>query len=131
MKVIRYALPEFALTILISTVIVAVVPYSVCKNNTMEVVKTNESEVFKTPLHSFKIHVGRFPTSVDGLKALVIDSGIEGWRGPYVEAETTLLDPWGRPFYYRFPGIHNYTSYDLYSLGQDGLESRDDITNWK
>jgi len=88
------------------------------------------SESFKTPLHSFKIHVGRFPTSVEGLKALVVNSGIEGWQGPYVEAETNLLDPWGRPFRYRIPGIHNFASYDLYSRGEDGIESDDDITNW-
>ncbi len=88
------------------------------------------SEAFKTPLRAYKIHIGQFPTTAEGLLALVDDFGTEGWRGPYIERETHLKDPWGRPFRYRFPGVKNHGWYDLYSLGPDGIESEDDITNW-
>ncbi len=131
MKVIRNVLVSFVVAIGILFAIVASSNSTFCNNNTLELAQFGVSESFKTPLHSYKIHVGRFPTSIEGLKALVVNSGIDGWQGPYVEAETNLSDPWGRPFRYRFPGIHNITSYDLYSLGEDGIESDDDITNWK
>jgi general secretion pathway protein G len=49
------------------------------------------------------------------------------WKGPYLKNKP--LDPWGREYKYRFPGEHN-SEYDLYSLGKDGVESADDITNW-
>jgi len=40
------------------------------------------------------------------------------------------VDPWGRELQYRYPGTHNTSAYDLFSLGPDGTESGDDITNW-
>lgn len=87
---------------------------------------------FELPLKEFQIDMRRYPTTEEGLIALVKrpenDSG--RWRGPYLKEEEMLEDPWGKRLQYRFPGTHNTGSYDLWSLGPDGVESQDDITNW-
>lgn len=77
----------------------------------------------------FKTDVGRFPLTNEGLEVLRFNqSELPGWGGPYVQHIPS--DPWGNRFQYRSPGIHNPESYDLWSLGPDGLESSDDIGNW-
>ena len=53
------------------------------------------------------------------------------WRGPYIKEAP--IDPWGNPYQYRFPGARNISgqrSFDIWSLGLDGVESGDDIGNW-
>ena len=84
----------------------------------------------KVPLDRFEIDVSRYPTTEEGLGALVTQPpGLpEGkWQGPYLDK--VPVDPWGKPYIYRFPGT-NGTDYDLYSLGPDGREGGDDIDNW-
>lgn len=76
---------------------------------------------------------GRYPTSQEGLQALVDRPPAQAkWNGPYVKKRDMLADPWGRPYRYRFPGQHG--DYDLYSLGADDAEGGDgdnrDVTNW-
>jgi len=92
--------------------------------------KVNES--FKAPLTSYRIHMGRYPTTSEGLEALLKrPEGDQGrWRGPYIESEKDLLDPWGNKLQYRYPGSKREGSYDLFSHGPDGKESDDDIGNW-
>jgi general secretion pathway protein G len=51
------------------------------------------------------------------------------WRGPYLK-KAVSADPWGNGYVYEYPGRHNVDGYDLYSLGPDGREGTDDITNW-
>ena len=51
------------------------------------------------------------------------------WKGHYLEQ--LPLDPWGNEYQYRYPGIHNQKGYDLWSMGQDGVTSSDDIGNWE
>lgn len=84
----------------------------------------------ETALEAFEIDVGRFPTSEEGIRALVQAPGnVRNWRGPYIKRGVPN-DPWGNPYVYRYPGRHNVDEYDLYSLGPDGRESTDDINNW-
>lgn len=88
-------------------------------------------------LDTYRLDAFTYPTSAQGLQALRADPGPVGagsrWRGPYLQQEVPL-DPWGRPFLYRSPGVVNTSSYDLYSLGRDGLvggEGEDaDVTSW-
>jgi general secretion pathway protein G len=40
-------------------------------------------------------------------------------------------DPWKREFRYQYPARRSKADYDVYSLGPDGVESADDIGNWK
>jgi general secretion pathway protein G len=87
--------------------------------------------VIKEPLMKFQQHIGRFPTTKEGLDALTrCPPGMESlWRGPYVD-ERMPLDPWKRPYQYRSPGEHNRDTYEVWSLGADGTPSADDIGNW-
>jgi general secretion pathway protein G len=81
----------------------------------------------------YEVDNGRYPSSEQGLSALIkkptSPPSPKNWKGPYIEQEP--LDPWGKEYVYRYPGAHPPRDYDLYSLGPDGVESDDDITNWK
>ncbi|RBP48139.1 type II secretion system protein G [Roseimicrobium gellanilyticum] len=78
---------------------------------------------------------GKYPSEKDGgLGSVVLrrhkDEDKEEIGEPE-EVTEKLKDPWGRRFRYRFPGVHKKDSYDLYSLGADGIEdTEDDIKNW-
>jgi general secretion pathway protein G len=82
-------------------------------------------------LDAFEIDIGRFPTSSEGLNALVNQpSEAKNWRGPYIKRDVPD-DPWGNPYVYDCPGKHNTADYDLYSFGPDGKSGGDDdIDNW-
>lgn len=89
----------------------------------------------KTPLTAYRINMGDYPSTADGLQALITApaSRAERWRGPYLEAQGNKLpeDPWGHPYVYVYPGVKNKGGYDLSSKGADGNEgTADDITNW-
>ncbi|MCB1235786.1 MAG: type II secretion system major pseudopilin GspG [Verrucomicrobiae bacterium] len=73
------------------------------------------------------------PTQDQGLQALVEkptgDPQPERWRA-YLEDAKALLDPWGNQYQYRYPAQKSKRKYDVWSLGEDGVESDDDIGNW-
>jgi general secretion pathway protein G len=72
-------------------------------------------------LDIYKLDVGNYPTSDQGLAALIVPpQGIERWNGPYIKGEKVPEDPWGHPFVYRFPSQRPGHEYDLYSLGPSG-----------
>ena len=87
-----------------------------------------------TPLSTYRIHLGDYPSTADGLQALMSApaSKAGSWRGPYVtEVKWPPLDPWGEPYQYRSPGTHNKTGYDLWSKGPDKQDgTSDDVGNW-
>lgn len=71
---------------------------------------------------------GRPPTQELGLNALVErPEGVKRWR-QYLEEE--MLDPWGVPYQYRYPSQKSKKRYDIWSFGEDGVESEDDLGNW-
>jgi len=85
-------------------------------------------------LDLYRLDVGRYPDESEGLEALVTAPGnVNNWAGPYLKKETSLLDPWERPYLYRFPGQNG--EYDLYSLGADGQEGGEDenrdVVSWQ
>jgi len=68
-------------------------------------------------LDLFRLDVGRYPTTQEGLPALVArPGGAPQWRGPYLKGTSLPADPWGRPYQYRLPGTDG-RPYDLFSLG--------------
>ena len=86
-----------------------------------------------TALELYKLDNGRYPTTFEGLKALVeAPQGITSWNGPYLAKMETPIDPWGRPFTYRSPGKH--APYEIISLGADnqpgGTGEDQDIASW-
>lgn len=69
-------------------------------------------------LELFKLDVGRFPTTDEGLNALISKPGsLPGWNGPYLKGGTVPADPWGKPYKYTNPGAGTV---ELLSLGADG-----------
>jgi general secretion pathway protein G len=90
-------------------------------------------ELFGTALDTFRLDVGRYPTTEEGLKALrEKPSGVEGWQGTYLPKEIPL-DPWNNAYVYKCPGEHG--EYDLISYGLDRVEGGEgenqDIVSWK
>jgi general secretion pathway protein G len=86
-----------------------------------------------TVLDTFRLDVGRYPTTQEGLQVLVQrPMGVDRWDGPYMN-KGVPKDPWDRPYIYRSPGEAG-RPYDLYSLGADGApggtDNNRDITSW-
>ena|ERR1700756_4434424 len=72
-------------------------------------------------LDIYKLDVGVYPTTEQGLAALIArPTGITRWNGPYLKGENVPQDPWGRPFIYHNPSQRAGHEYDLYSLGRTG-----------
>ena len=72
-------------------------------------------------LDIYKLDVGVYPTTEQGLLALVArPSGVTRWNGPYLKGENVPQDPWGRPFIYHNPSQRAGHEYDLYSMGRTG-----------
>ena len=103
------------------------------KDAKVSAAKGNIAEL-DSALQRFYVNMDRFPTTEEGLKALVeAPAGEESkWRGPYI----SLLreDPWGSPYQYRVPGTHHPTSFDVWSQGADKADGGEgeaaDIGNW-
>ena len=75
-------------------------------------------EALEKALDMFRIDTGRYPTSEEGLLALMQPPADENrWSGPYLKKDLPR-DPWGRPYIYRQPGSRG--DYELFSLGKDG-----------
>ena len=85
-------------------------------------------------LDLYELDNGQYPTSEQGLMALIKEPTTEpvpkNWSGSYLKKKQIPKDPWGRDYVYVSPGAHNQKEFDLSSLGPDGVESNDDITNW-
>ena len=86
-----------------------------------------------TVLDTFRLDVGRYPTTQEGLQVLVQrPMGVDRWDGPYIN-KGVPKDPWDRPYLYRSPGEAG-RPYDLYSLGADGApggtDNNRDVTSW-
>ncbi|MBI4839103.1 MAG: type II secretion system major pseudopilin GspG [Nitrospirae bacterium] len=91
-------------------------------------------ELLGTALDSFHLDVGRYPTTAEGLQALITrPAGADDWKGPYLKKQEIPLDPWGNPYHYDSPGSRG--EYDLYSYGADnsegGSDENTDITSWQ
>ncbi len=90
-------------------------------------------ELFGTALDAFRLDVGRYPTTAEGLQALIdAPSGVNNWAGSYLRKEVPP-DPWGKPYVYKSPGDHG--EYDLISYGADGQPGGEgenqDVVSWK
>jgi general secretion pathway protein G len=89
-------------------------------------------ELLGQALDQLRLDTGRYPSTQEGLNALMTDPGMDGWEGPYLK-KTVPQDPWGKPYSYQSPGTHG--EYDLSSHGRDGApggEGEDkDIPSWE
>lgn len=89
-------------------------------------------EALAKALDTYRLDIGHYPSTEQGLAALVSAPGNEAkWHGPYL-AKKLPADPWGRAYLYKYPGEHG--DYDVWTLGNDGqaggTDADTDIGNW-
>lgn len=122
--------------IIIGLLAAVVVPEVIGQVDRARVAKAKEDiQSIETALTMFRLDNSKYPTTEEGLKALVqqpTDPTIRHWRpGGYLQRLSK--DPWGNDYIYQYPGTHG-KDYDLYTLGADGQPGGDgpnaDIGNW-
>jgi len=98
----------------------------------------SQVEMLGAALDAYRLDVGRYPTTEEGLAALVsAPAGAEAgrWKGPYLRKRGIPADPWTHPYRYQSPGMANPGSYDLESYGADGQPGGEgdnaDIRSWE
>lgn len=128
-----FTMIEILLVIVIIMTLAAVVgPRVVGKSQAARINATKISmQGVKTNLINFELNAGRFPTSSEGLEALIRKpSGLsdEEWPDKYVDS--LPRDAWNEPFEYKYPSEHGM-DFDLTSKGPDKkLGTEDDVNNW-
>ena len=118
-----YSLIELLVVLVIMGLLVGLVGPRLFSRVDSSKVETAETQVrmLKAAMQTFRLDMGRYPTTDEGLKALSINSASsERWNGPYLEEELPL-DPWGNPYAYK-DTAENFQGFALYSKGADGVE---------
>jgi general secretion pathway protein G len=132
-----FTLIEIMVVVVIIGLLAAViVPTVISKVDDARVAKAKQDiQSLETALTMFRLDNSKYPTSEQGLQALVVqptDPSIKHWKpGGYLEHVSK--DPWGNDYQYLYPGTHG-KEYDLFSLGADGAPGGEgidaDIGNW-
>ena len=89
------------------------------------------NQSMEAPMQLYSIHMNGYPTTAEGLNALMKAPSSAGsrWRGPYLKEDP--VDPWGSDYQYKAPGTQSGKPYDLWSMGPDKKNGGgDDIGNW-
>lgn len=129
-----FTLIELLLVLVILATLAAIVTPKFAKRGAQAKVTAAKTQIsqLEVALDAFEIDCGRYPTTVEGLRALVErpTSDSDGWQQAYL-SKGVPLDPWGGEYIYRYPGQNNQDQFDLSSYGPDHkLGGDDDITNW-
>jgi len=130
-----FTLIELLVVMVILGLLAALVVPNYIKQGDNARVKTTRAqiEMIGTALDTFRLDIGRYPTSQEGLDALRSQpSGVDRWDGPYLKKDVPK-DGWGNPFIYRSPGEQE--PYELLSYGADGVSGGAgidaDIKSWE
>ncbi len=117
-----------------------IVPKIMQKPNEARVVKAkNDIMALETALKMYKMDNGMYPTTIQGLKALIKKPDVppipQHYKpGGYLDTDKVPLDPWGHPYIYRSPG-ENGRPFEIISLGADGKVGgtgvNADIKSWE
>lgn len=130
-----FTLVELLVVITIIGILAAVVAPRIMQNPEKAKARAAKAQIgiFGVALDQYALDTGSYPTTSEGLEALVRSSGAEGWDGPYLKSAEVPKDPWGNPYQYQSPGSHG--DYDIISLGKDknqgGEKDNADITSWE
>jgi general secretion pathway protein G len=130
-----FTLIELLLVLVILAVLAAVVvpKFTGRSEQARKAAAKTDISMLETALENFEVDTGRYPTTEEGLAALIVmPAQVKVWHGPYIKQQGGVpKDPWGNPYVYRFPGQFNTAGYDLASFGPDGSEGGgDDVDNW-
>jgi general secretion pathway protein G len=120
--------------VLIILVLVAAIAFISCSGKKKQIIKAEmDIRSIRMALLRYAMHDGKYPTTEQGLKALVekpvLPPEVSKWEGPYLNPEY-LIDPWGNKYVYRSPSTENPALYkfDLFSYGPNGKkDGKDDI----
>ena len=121
--------------LLILALLASIAAPRVIKNLSRAKTQTAKIEInaLSEAVDAYHLDTGQYPSSQQGLKALLeAPSNTPSWDGPYIKKAESLVDPWGNPYLYQYPGHHG--SFDLYTLGSDqkagGTGDAQDVGNW-
>lgn len=123
-----FTLIELLLVLVILAVLAAVVVPKFTGRSEQARVAAAKADIasIELQLDAFEIDAGRYPSSEEGLAALITPpSSVRAWNGPYLK-KGMPMDPWNRPYVYRFPGQFAPGSPDVFSYGPDGNEGGGD-----
>lgn len=134
----RHAAGFTLLELLVVMVIIGLLAGIVAPQYFAQIGKSNtkvaraQIESFGQALDQYRLDVGQYPTSEQGLGALrAAPQQVARWQGPYLKRDVPD-DPWGHPYVYKRPGQHG--DYDLVSLGADGQPGGEgeaaDVVSW-
>jgi general secretion pathway protein G len=126
-----FTLVEMLVVITIIGLIMALVAPRVLNYLSESKVKAAKIQIesFGSALDLYYLDEGRYPTTSEGLVALVQKpEDSPTWNGPYLKGAVVPNDPWGNGYVYRSPGQHG--PYDIISYGAEGHEGANDITSW-
>jgi general secretion pathway protein G len=132
-----FTLIEIMLVVIIIGILVAMIVPNIAGRSEQArktAARTDIESNLSTALDLYRMDVGQYPTSEQGLDALINQPTSAPvptqWNGPYLKKKKIPKDPWGRDYVYVSPGAHNTDSYDLSSLAASGVEDDHNITNW-
>lgn len=132
---VGFTILELLLVLMILAVLAGIVASRFSGQSQAAKIKAAKTQLsnFTLAINRFEIDLGRYPTTTEGLRALMekpTDGG-KAWQGPYLDSDAIPKDQWENDWNYRQPGQHRTESFDLWSNGPDGREgSDDDIANW-
>jgi type II secretion system protein G len=85
--------------------------------------------IFQSALNDYKLHTGQYPHNLNAL--FTKPAGVDDWEGRSIYANTVPIDPWNHDYKLAIPGKHHSDSFDVWSMGPDGIDgTSDDICNW-
>ncbi|MCL6505148.1 MAG: type II secretion system major pseudopilin GspG [Pirellulales bacterium] len=132
-----FTLIEVLLVLVILVILGSLVTVSIRGASTKGKINAAKAQIgmFQQPLEMYFLDLNQYPSTSQGLEALLAPpselKNSAKWAGPYLD-KTVPLDPWDRPYQYASPGKHNPNTYDVWSLGPDGVDgTADDIGNWQ
>ncbi|MCR4553625.1 MAG: type II secretion system major pseudopilin GspG [Succinivibrionaceae bacterium] len=132
-----FTLLEIMVVVVIMGMLASIVSFNVMGSKADAEIRKSKIDIknIQQSLDLYKLDNSRYPTTEQGLKALVkkpVAAPVpKNWKkGGYVQELPD--DPWGNKYQYANPGVHNPDSYDIYSYGPDQEDGTDDdIGNWK
>jgi general secretion pathway protein G len=125
-----FTLVEVLLVLVILAIIMGLVGVAIIprlEEAKLRAAKT-QIDAFRTPLESYRLSVGDFPSDLGALRVPPADA--PGWKGPYMDRDIPP-DPWGNAYMYQYPGQSSEYP-DIWSAGPDRTSgTADDITSWQ